>query len=78
MRKSFSFITEDGEEITVDYSIVKEEDAEKPYGIYACIRGDKDESAFAERRYFTYAEALAVVDMLCRYEVTPCTLCDII
>ncbi len=78
MRESFKLITEDKQEIVVDFSIVKEDNVEKPYGIYSCIRGSRDDSAIAEERFFTYAEAIAAVDMLCRNEVTPCTLCDII
>ncbi len=78
MRETFSIITEDGDEITVDFSIVKDENAERPYGIYSCIRGDREDSSLAEQRFYTYGEALAIVDMLCRNEVTPCTLCDII
>ncbi len=78
MRESFSIITEDNEEITVDFSIVKEENAERPYGIYACIRDNEEEFSVAKQRFYTYGEALAVVDMLCRNEVTPCALCDII
>lgn len=78
MRESFRIVTEDREELFVDFTIIKEDNVQKPYGIYACIRGDKNDSAFAKRRFFTYAEAIATVDMLCRYEVTPCTLCEII
>ena len=78
MRESFSIITENGDEITVDFSIIKDENTEKPYGIYSCVRSDREDSAIAAHRFYTYGEALSVVDMLCRYEVTPCTLCDII
>ena len=78
MRESFSIVTEDDEEITVDFSIIKEDNAERPYGIYSCVRGRRDDSAIAEERFFTYAEAIAVVDMLCRNEVTPCVLCEFI
>ncbi len=78
MRESFCVFTENGDEITVDFSIVKDEKAERPYGIYSYVRGNREDSALAEQRFYTYGEAVAVVDMLCRNEVTPCTLCDII
>ena len=74
MRENFKFTTEYGDENTVKFTIVKDEDAERPYGISAVIC----ETGVASERYFTYAEAIAVIDMLCRYQVMPCTLCDII
>ena len=78
MRESFKFTTECGNENTVEFYVVKDEDAEIPYGISSRIRESDDKPTVASKRYFTYAETIAVIDMLCRHQVMPCTLCDII
>ena len=78
MRENFKFTTECGSENTVEFSVVKDEDAEMPYGISAKICETGEKPTVAHQRYFTYAEAIAVIDMLCRHQVMPCTLCDII
>lgn len=77
MRESFKLVCENGKEIVVEFTVVKEDVAEKPYGISANIRGSVEKSV-ATRRFYTYAEAVASIDMLCRNQVTPCTLCDVI
>lgn len=78
MRESFKFSAEDGNEYTVEFSVIKDEDDEMPYGISAKMIKFGEDVVSAPRRYFTYAEAIAVIDRLCRHQVMPCTLCDII
>ncbi|MGN1092956.1 MAG: DUF6514 family protein [Monoglobaceae bacterium] len=78
MRENFKFTTEYGDENTVKFTILKNEGAEKPYGISAVVCETGEKPTVAAERYFTYAEAIAVIDMLCRHQVMPCTLCDII
>lgn len=71
--------TEIGETATVEMHIIKKENSQKPFGIYARIVGGEEvEEAYAEERFYTYEEAVATINMLCKGEVTPCTLCDII
>ena len=71
--------TENGKTAKVELCITQREGREKPYGIYAAISdGITRDEAYANERFFTHAKAEAAVRMLCRGEVTPCTLCDII
>lgn len=77
MRESFKLVCEDGKEIIVEFTVVRDAAAEKPYGISASISGS-GENSVAAQRFYTYAEAVASIDMLCRHQVTPCVLCDVI
>ncbi len=74
------FQDEDGETCRVEYTVL---DAEKPgwrYGIRARLfrKGNPVETAEATERFLTRTEAEQTMKMLCRYQVTPCTLCDVI
>lgn len=77
MKQSFLLVTEDGEEKCVHYEIVRT-DGERSYGICAFIEGEETEAETALGRFYTLDEAKAVMNMLCKNKVTPCTLCDII
>ena len=79
MRESFKIQTENGKLLTVVFTIIKDTNSQKPYGIASKIlETGKDDIFIASHRFFTYAEAIATVDMLCRFQVMPCTLNDII
>ncbi len=76
MLNEFCFITEKGESAKVSFSIIKDE----LYGIESTIHiENRDlETVRAKNRFFTKAEAENTISMLCKNQVTPCTLCDII
>lgn len=77
----YRFITEDGEEATVKFGITENvaDQSGKVYGISAELNvANIVENAEAKNRFYTYEEARLTIDMLCRHQVTPCTLCDVI
>ena len=80
MGMSFGFYGEDGSAYRVEFSILKKEHIKRAYGIRAEIfqEGVLVEYAEATNRFFTRAEAEKTVELLCQFQVTPCTLCDVI
>ena len=75
---TFKMLTEDGNELCVDFKITQSECGDKPYGIAAYNATDSRDCAKAECRFYTYEEAEKCAEMLVKYQVTPCTLCDIL
>lgn len=73
-------ITEDGDTAQLCFSITENTADERRFGISAdmYIGNDLVEHSSADNRFFTFEEAEKTVDMLCRYEVTPCTVCDVL
>lgn len=73
-------MTEDGEIAQLCFSITENAADERRFGISAdmYIGNDLVEHSSADDRFFTFEEAEKTVDMLCSYEVTPCTLCDVL
>lgn len=80
MGKFFDFLGEDGESYRVKFEVLEDGNATRRYGVRAEIFQDGVmlEQAEASNRFLTREEALETVAMLCRFRVTPCTLCDII
>ena len=77
---NYQFKDIDGEENQVEMEILHSEDSHRPYGIKARIfrNGELQEVAEAKERFYSITEAEKTMEMLCRFQVTPCTLCDII
>ncbi len=80
MGKYFDFQDEEKEWCRVRFEVLKSESQPRPYGIGGEIwRGESCvERAEATNRFLTREEAEQTMEMLCRFQVTPCTLCDII
>ena len=74
---NYSVIFEDGTEVSIAFDITKEDGCIRPYGITAVNMGDRTDFARVDKIFFTYAEAEKCIGELIRYQVTPCTLCDI-
>lgn len=78
---NFKLLTEDGAKAEVKFDITENAAAEdRRFGISAAmtIDGSVVEHSTAEERFFTRTEAEKTVAMLCKYKVTPCTLCDVL
>ncbi len=82
MQTLYQVVTEDEKTLEVKLQIIKNEFSPngRQYGILATLisNGITAESETAENKFFTYEEAVKVIDMLRRYQVTPCTLKDIL
>ena len=80
MKKTFQFIDTDGRENTVEFEAVKTGEGCRRFGVRAQLSqsGTVLETAEAGARFITPEETAAVLDMLCEFQVTPCTLCDVI
>lgn len=79
MKKTVEFIDENGQERQVTFAVVCAENEMRPFGVRAVMgSGEREESAVASGRFFTREEAEEAVQRLCLYQVTPCTLCDVI
>lgn len=80
MGKSYEFQDEEGESYRVSFGLLETAGKVRRYGIRAEISGGgkKGEAAEAKERFITKDEAEETMEMLCRFQVTPCTLCDII
>ncbi len=80
MSASYILKTESGNSVAVSFSVTKNNNEEKPYGICAILEGDDGQSdkACADCRFITYDEAQKTIELLCKHQVTPCTLCDIL
>lgn len=78
---NIKLLTEDGENAVVEFEITENADAkDRCFGISATmtIDGSIAERSAVEERFFTRDEAEKTVAMLCKYQVTPCTLCDVL
>ena len=79
---SYVFATEKGDEAEVVFDIIKSSDylTKKIYGISATISVDGivTETKTVSDKFFTFDEAKECIKMLCRYQVTPCTLTDVL
>ena len=78
---NIKLLTEDGENAVVEFEITENAGAEdRCFGISATmtIDGSIAERSAVEERFFTRDEAEKTVAMLCKYQVTPCTLCDVL
>ena len=70
---------ESGKSAKIDFFVITDDSAERPYGIGAKILTDEGyEEKYAEHRFFTYEEAIKSAEYLCKHQVTPCTLCDVL
>ncbi len=80
MGRFFDFQSEEGETYRVGFRILEKDGAARRYGIRAELfrEGILLEETEVSERFFTREEAEQTVDMLCRFQVTPCTLCDIV
>ncbi len=80
MKKIFQFIDADGRENTVEFEAVQDRAYCRQFGVRAQLSraGKVLETAEAGARFITPEETSAVMDMLCEFQVTPCTLCDVI
>ena len=81
MKDKFIFVDIEGEENTVTFEIVETDSEYRRYGISTRQinqSGQIVDSAVAKERFITKAEAEAVTEMLCKCQVMPCTLCDVI
>lgn len=80
MEKSFEFQGEDGKNYQVTFGLLETLGKVRRYGIRAEISGGerRKEVTEAKERFITKGEAEKAMEMLCRFRVTPCTLCDII
>lgn len=76
----FSFTTEDNEDGQVEFSVTRNENKEQCYGIKAMlfINGKISETETVDNIYFTLCETERVIEMLCRHQALPGTLCDIL
>ena len=81
MMTEFSICTEDGKEARVVYTVVEDEANEigMRYGITAVmeIDGKKTDEYRTKQSFFTYTEAERMSEAMCRHNVMPCTLVDI-
>lgn len=69
-----------GEEVVVRIKTIYMPTAVRPYGFYAEMldqNGNVLDSATAEELFITETEAVAEMELISQYQVTPCTLCDI-
>ncbi|MBQ3573956.1 MAG: hypothetical protein IJA16_05100 [Clostridia bacterium] len=68
-----------GKSAKIDFFVITDHGAERPYGIGAKMLTDKGcEEEYARNRFFTYEEAVKTAEFLCKHQVTPCTLCEIL
>ena len=69
-----------GEDVFVKIKIISCPASVKPYGFYAemsDLKGEVIDSAVAEEIFVTEAEAIAELNLMSEFQITPCTLCDI-
>ncbi len=82
MMNSYVFATEKGDEAEVVFDIIKSDSSlnGKIYGISATItvNGVETETRTVSDKFFTRDEAAENIKMLCKYQVTPCTLADVL
>ncbi len=79
MNASCVLTLESGKSAKIDFFVITDHSAERPYGIGAKMLTDKGyEEEYAKHRFFTYEEAVKTAEFLCRHQVTPCALCDVL
>ncbi|MBR5152345.1 MAG: hypothetical protein IKW60_02315 [Clostridia bacterium] len=80
MNQEFSFTDMEGTLHQVAFSLLHTEGEFRTYGIQATMYrdGQVEEHASVTERFITREEAEATVAMLCKYQVLPCTLKDIV
>jgi len=80
MKQGFTFADEEGAFHSVEFSLLQDEGEIRTYGIQAQMKKDgvEEESASVKERFITREEAEATIQMLCKYQVMPCTLKDVI
>ncbi|MBE5040122.1 DUF6514 family protein [Ructibacterium gallinarum] len=80
MKTTYEVTDTEGIQYTVKLEMIHDGNEFYPYGIRASIfqNDSLTESAEAKARFLTPDEAQAAMEMLCRFQVTPCTLCDVI
>lgn len=78
--KGFDFCDEEDQLYRVQFEVLEDGGNRRPYGIGATIYADgkQIETTKARNRFFTRTEAEENIKMLCKFQVTPCTLRDII
>ena len=78
--KGFDFRDEGDRLYRVQFEVLNDGGSRRPYGIGATIYtdGKRIETTEARNRFFTRAEAEENIKMLCKFQVTPCTLRDVI
>lgn len=78
--KGFDFCDEEDRLYRVQFEVLNDGGSHRPYGIGATIYtdGKRIETTEARNRFFTRAEAEENIKMLCEFQVTPCTLRDVI
>lgn len=80
MGEFFDFLGEDGVAYRVEFELVDETEKFRRYGVRAKMfcGGILQDEAVALGRFLTRTEAEQTMRMLCKFQVTPCTLCDIV
>ncbi len=80
MKMDYEFQGCDGAEYKVELTMIQEEAEVRPYGIRAEIfrEGILKEKAEATRRFLTQGETEKAMELLRKFQVTPCTLSDVI
>lgn len=80
MKDSYEFTDEEGNGCRVEFEVIHKEGSLRKYGIAGKIitNGEITDTAEANERFITEDEALKTLEMLCEFQVTPCTLCDVI
>lgn len=80
MKQEFTFTDIDGERHTVEFEAIRADAEFRTYGIRAVMHqcGRIEESAEVSERFITPEETRATIDMLCKCQVMPCTLRDVI
>lgn len=78
--KGFDFRDEEDRLCRVQFEVLDDEENHRPYGIGATIYayGKLIETTQARNRFLTRAETEETIKMLCKFQVTPCTLRDVI
>lgn len=78
----FSIANEYGETLAVSYEVVCGEENEigMKYGISAMLTvdGEEKDRYITGQRFFTYTEAKLMAEVMCRHNVLPCTIADIL
>ena len=79
MKKTYTVTDTEGTPFTVELEMIRDGSELYPYGIRASLFQDNilTESEEAKAHFLTPEETAAAMEMLCRFQVTPCTLNDI-
>ena len=80
MSISYEFTDEEGKCQTVELQMICAESGIKRYGVEARLIHNEEvvETERAMERFITETEAKETMKMLRDFQVTPCTLCDVI